>query len=242
MSKIRKLIRSRGAGIALAVAAAAVAVVAGVVGLTNWHMIASVDDTIAYTFDGEHEQLSEDALKRIDDFNAQCIIVPGASVYPNGNPSPMLRNRLDAADVLYKSGGAPAILLSGDNGEEEYNEVRAMAGYIKEQGVEKEDIFCDIAGFSTYETAFRAKEVFDVDRAIVVTQSYHMYRAAYGCIQMGTDVIGVCSDQQIYRGQTARDGRELLARTKDVIKWNFKPDPTFLGEEIPVTGKGNCPF
>ena len=109
MSKIRKLIRSRGAGIALAVAAAAVAVVAGVVGLTNWHMIASVDDTIAYTFDGEHEQLSEDALKRIDDFNAQCIIVPGASVYPNGNPSPMLRNRLDAAVALYKSGGAPAI-------------------------------------------------------------------------------------------------------------------------------------
>ena len=242
MSKIRKLIRSRGAGIALAVAAAAVAVVAGVVGLTNWHMIASVDDTIAYTFDEEHKELSEDALKRIEDFNAQCIIVPGASVYANGNPSPMLRNRLDAAVELYNHGAAPSILLSGDNGEEEYNEVRAMAKYIIDKGVNKEDIFCDFAGFSTYETAFRAKKVFDVDRAVVVTQSYHMYRAAYGCIQMGTDVMGVCSDQQIYSGQRIRDGRELLARTKDVIKWNFRPDPTFLGDEIPVTGKGNCPF
>ncbi|MBR2511583.1 MAG: YdcF family protein, partial [Firmicutes bacterium] len=95
------------------------------------------------------------------------------------------------------------------------------------------------AGFSTYESMYRAKAVFCVKRAIVVTQKYHESRALYVGEKLGLDVWGVTSDQAVYHGQTMRDLREVVARDKDFIKCIYKPEPTFLGEQIPITGEGN---
>lgn len=226
----------------IAVIVAVVLAVGGLVTLTNGIMVSSVKNKIVCALTSNHTELSGEDIKNIKEAEIQCIIVPGASVYANGNPSPMLRNRLDTAVELYDKLGQMPILLSGDNGNYDYNEVRVMAKYIMGKGVDKDDVFCDFAGFSTYETAYRAVKIFDVKSAAVVTQSYHMYRALYGCDKMGMKVIGICADQRRYGGQFMRDIREVVARTKDTLKWKGMPEPTFLGDEIPITGKGNCPF
>jgi len=108
---------------------------------------------------------------------ADCILVLGAGIRPDGTPSFMLRHRLDKGIELYEAGVAPKLLLSGDNGQERYDEVNAMKGYVLAQGVPAEDIFLDHAGFSTYDSIYRAKAVFAVEEAVVVTQNYHLYRA-----------------------------------------------------------------
>lgn len=165
-----------------------------------------------------------------------CIMVLGASVRSDGTPSPILKNRLDAASVLYEEGAAPKILLSGDDGQNEYNEVAVMKSYLVDAGIPGEDIVTDHAGFSTYETVYRAKAVFCVDSAIVVTQKYHLYRALYGCERMGIEATGtVASDMGGDAGDEMRELREILARVKDFGMWIIKPDPKYLGEKIPIT-------
>ena len=176
-----------------------------------------------------------EAFRKID---PECILVLGASVLPDGSPSDMLRDRLDVGIALYRAGTAPKLLLSGDNGQEEYNEVEAMLEYTLAAGVPEEDIFLDHAGFSTYESVYRAKAIFQVDRALVVTQRYHLYRSLYGCRAMGIEALGAGADQQTYVGRELREFREVLARDKDLVKWMIKPDPTFLGDKIPITGDG----
>lgn len=173
------------------------------------------------------------ALKKLD---AQCVMVLGCGVREDGSPTPMLRDRLEAALQLYKAGYAPKLLVSGDNGQEEYNEIYTMYHYLLDAGVPKEDIFCDHAGFSTYESMYRADLIFRVKRMIVVTQSYHLYRALYDAKAMGIDVVGVGADQDTYAGQVNREIREVLARNKDFLYCITKPAPTFGGEEIPITG------
>ena len=113
-----------------------------------------------------------------------------------------------------------------------------MKKYAEEAGVKSEDIFLDHAGFSTYESVYRAKYIFEVESMIVVTQRYHLYRALYGCECMGIDSLGAAADQAVYRGQNYREFREVLARDKDLAKWIVKPDPTFLGDTIPISGTG----
>ncbi len=129
--------------------------------------------------------------------------------------------------------------MTGDAGQEEYNEVKAMLAFVRYFGVPKEDVFCDYAGFSTYESMFRAREVFQVERAVVVTQRYHLYRSLYGCRQMGIQAVGVATDQRTYFGQASRNARDILARDKDYIKWIRRPDPKYLGDPIPITGNGD---
>ena len=165
-------------------------------------------------------------------------MVLGASVHADGTPSLMLKDRLDVGIELYKKGVAPKLLLSGDNGQVAYNEVEGMKKYAEEAGVKSEDIFLDHAGFSTYESVYRAKYIFEVESMIVVTQRYHLYRALYGCERMGIDSLGAAADQAVYRGQNYREFREVLARDKDLAKWIVKPDPTFLGDTIPISGTG----
>lgn len=165
-----------------------------------------------------------------------CIIVLGCRV--NGEtPSPMLSDRLTRGVELYDMNAAPKLLMSGDHGRVSYDEVNAMKQFAIDRGVPSEDVFMDHAGFSTYETMYRAKEVFAAKRVIIVTQKYHLYRAVYIAEQLGLEAYGVDSDLQHYIPYS--NAREILARDKDFVKVIFKPKPTYLGEVIPISGSGD---
>ncbi len=165
---------------------------------------------------------------------SDCIIILGCGVRPDGNPSDMLRDRLEVGISLYKNGAAPKILMSGDHGEIYYDEVNTMKDYAIEQGVPSEDIFMDHAGFSTYESIYRAKEIFSLQNITVVTQKYHLYRALFIAENFGMKAEGVSADLRSYQKQEIRDLREILARNKDFFTSIFKPEPSVLGEAIPV--------
>ena len=150
----------------------------------------------------------------------------------------MLEDRLKRGVTLYELGAAPKILMSGDHGTQEYDEVDAMKRYAVDFGVPSEDVFMDHAGFSTYDTMARAKEIFQVEKVLIVTQTYHLYRAMYIGEQLGLEVYGVAAEYREYSGQFARDVREVLARVKDFGMCIFKPDPVYLGEVIPISGSG----
>ncbi len=167
-----------------------------------------------------------------------CIVVFGCKVYDDGSPSAMLEDRLKRGVALYQQGAAPKLLMSGDHGRENYDEVDTMKHYAVDAGIASEDVFMDHAGFSTYETLYRAKEVFGADKIIVVTQDYHLYRALYVAQALGIEAYGVGADYRQYYGQEARDAREILARVKDFAMTVFKPEPTYLGETIPISGSG----
>ena len=119
-----------------------------------------------------------------------------------------------------------------------HNEIHVMLNYVKKAGVPEADIFCDHAGFSTYDSMYRAKSIFEVDSLIVVTQTYHEYRALYIAEKLGLEAKGIASDQEKYAGQPIRELREVLARIKDWGKCLVKPESTLGGEEIPISGSG----
>jgi vancomycin permeability regulator SanA len=129
--------------------------------------------------------------------------------------------------------------MSGDHGRADYDEVNAMKQVAMEAGVPSSDVFMDHAGFSTYESIYRAKAVFGADKIIVVTQEYHLYRALFIAEKLGIEAYGVNADLRSYRGQSARDIREILARCKDFVNTSFKFEPTYLGEPIPIGGNGD---
>lgn len=172
------------------------------------------------------------------ELGADCILVLGAGLKPDGTPNHMLKDRLDKGIELYRLGVAPKILLSGDNGQQEYDEVNAMKEYVLNEGVPSEDIFMDHAGFSTYESMYRARDIFLVKKAIIITQRYHQYRALYTARGLGIEGWGVISEPRTYSGQTYREVREILARDKDFLKVFFQPEPTYLGDTIPISGSG----
>lgn len=167
-----------------------------------------------------------------------CILVLGCGVQPNGVPTAMLEDRLKRGIALYKAGVAPKILMSGDHGQVSYDEVNTMRNYALDQGIPPEDIFMDHAGFSTYESMYRARDIFCAKKILIVTQKYHLYRAVYIANSLGLDASGIDSDYRQYIGQNYRDIRELAARYKDFFTCLFQPEPTFLGESIPVSGSG----
>jgi len=171
--------------------------------------------------------------------NVDCILVLGCGVRDDGTPSDMLRDRLERGLELYFAGVAPKLLMSGDHGSVEYDEVNIMKQYAIDKGVPSEDIFMDHAGFSTYESIYRAKEIFCADNIVIVTQEYHLYRALYLAKSFRLEAHGVSCDYYIYAGQKMREVREILARNKDCFTAIFKPYPTYLGEAIPVNGDGN---
>ena len=170
--------------------------------------------------------------------NTDCVLVLGAGVR-DGSPTPMLRDRLITGISLYESGAAPKIIMSGDHGREDYDEVNVMKSYAVENGVPDSDVFMDHAGFSTYDSVYRAKAVFEADSIIIVTQKYHLYRALYIAEKLGVNAVGVAADLDHYSGQLKRDLREIAARDKDFFSCLFKPKPKYLGEKIPVSGDGN---
>lgn len=168
-----------------------------------------------------------------------CILVLGCGLRPDGEPTQMLKDRLDAAIDLYEAGAASKLLVSGDHGRKQYDEVNRMKRYAMEKGVPSQDIFMDHAGFSTYESMYRARDVFQVKKAIVVTQEYHLYRALYDGKRLGLELWGVPAKKVRYGGHRRRDVREVLARNKDILYCLFQPEPAYLGEVISVNGDGN---
>lgn len=180
--------------------------------------------------------LSEAALEELKAGDYQCAMILGCSVNPDGSPSLMLKDRLDCGIMLYKAGVVDRLLLTGDSGQMEYNETGAMLDYCVSKGVPKEALFLDQAGFSTYESVYRAQSIYQVERMIVVTQKYHMYRALYIAAGLGIDAVGVCSNQSRYDGGAERELREVAARVKDVFQTALKLPPLYGGEPIPITG------
>ena len=213
------------------------AAVFGFVMAINWHVCDSVTDDIALTVDSYDRTLTAEESERLAALDADCIMVLGAGIIDSETPSPMLKDRLDAAIMLYKAGAAPKILLTGDNGTNEHNEIHVMLNYTRDAGVPDEDIFCDHAGFSTYESCYRAGSIFLIKKMIVVTQKYHLFRALYLAEKMGYDVLGAASDQELYAGQFARELREVAARNKDFFLVRTGAG-AMGGEEIPITGDG----
>jgi SanA protein len=171
--------------------------------------------------------------------HAQAALVLGAQVMPNGAPSSMLSDRITAAAELYKAGRVDKLLLSGDHSRKNYDEVGTMRRILLAQGIPAEDIFTDHAGFDTWDSAQRAKRVFDVTSAVVVTQRFHMARALYDARRAGLQVTGFAADRRGY-GRVMRrlQVREAAARVKTLGDAISGANPHFLGTEIPITGDG----
>lgn len=171
---------------------------------------------------------------------ADAILILGARVYSDGNVSLMLNDRLTTGYDLYQENKAPKIIVSGDHGQKEYDEVNAMKDFLKEKEVPPEDIFMDHAGFSTYESLYRARDIFQVKKVIIVTQEFHLTRALFIARELGLDAYGVAADKHIYHTVMLKSElREIGARNKDFVTAKIiKPLPKYLGDAIPVTGDG----
>ncbi len=174
-----------------------------------------------------------DSLNDVD-----CILVLGAGVY-DGEPSPMLKDRLDTAVMLFNEGVSEKIVMSGDHMNESHDEVNVMKTYAVDEGINSSSIFMYHAGISTYDSIYRVKNIFKAKKVVIVTQEYHLYRALYIAKSLGLESYGFSADTIRYSGQFMRDVREVLARNKDFVKTIFKPESKYLGEVIPVSSDGN---
>ena len=186
---------------------------------------------------GKERLLTAQQAAELDDVD--CILVLGCGVKADGTPSLMLQDRLERSLQLYQLDVAPKLLMSGDHGRQGYDEVGTMKEFVVDAGVPSSDVFMDHAGFSTYESMYRAKDVFQADKIVIVSQEYHLYRAIYIAQALGLDAYGVAADGEDYAGQWGRDIREVLARVKDFFTSIWKPQPTYLGDAIPVNGNGD---
>lgn len=181
---------------------------------------------------------SEELEQQADMFDADALVVLGASIKYDGSPSRILQDRLDVAIDLYHSGVAPKIIMSGDNSEESYNEVMAMCNYAIDQGVSPHDIFCDHAGLSTYDSMYRIHYVFGVERCIIITQEYHLYRALYDAGAFGIEAEGCASDLSTYEAIDSFEQREVLARTKDFFSVLSNAEPQTKSEPVSLDQSG----
>lgn len=163
-------------------------------------------------------------------------IVLGASVRPDKSLSPILQDRVDKAHELYKKGVIKRFLLSGDHGQQDYDEVNAMKRYLNKKGVSDSVIFLDHAGFDTYDSMFRARDVFKVNKAIVITQEFHLPRAIYVGHSLGLELQGYIADNRTYTANAHLTRREWLANIKAWIELNIEKSPTYSGPTIPITG------
>lgn len=181
---------------------------------------------------GEKRIVIKDTLpEKVD-----AIIVLGAGVREDGTPSDILTDRLSTSLDILNMGVEGKLLLSGDHGREGYNEVGTMKDYIlKNSDIKEKDIFLDHAGFSTYDSIYRARDIFKVESALIVTNEYHLPRALYLAEKLGIDAYGYTSDKREYYYMDAYKKRERIAQLKDFLFVNvLKPEPKFLGESIPV--------
>jgi len=188
--------------------------------------------------------ITDKYVYEIDDISnlekAECVLVLGAKVYGDESLSPILKDRVNYAIAIYEAGKADKILFTGDHGQTDYDEVNAMMDYAINQSVPKEDIFLDHAGFSTYESIYRARDIFLVSNVIIVTQDFHISRAVYIARSLGLNAYGVNADPRKYANEKSDAFRESLARVKDFFLVNiFLPEPKYLGEAIPIFGNSS---
>jgi SanA protein len=170
---------------------------------------------------------------------AEAALVLGAQVYTNGKPSIMLADRVHAAEALYRAGKVSKILVSGDHGRWSYDEPGTMRRMLLADGIPARDIFTDHAGFDTWDSAQRARRVFDVRSAVVVTQGFHMARALFDARRAGLHVTGFIADRRDYgRVMDKLVVREVVARVKALGEAVVGAGPKFLGAQIPITGDG----
>ncbi len=186
------------------------------------------------------------ALEKAEEMKegADAVLVLGAGVRSDGTPSNMLQDRLLCALALYEKGLCDKIIVSGDHGAKDYDEVNVMKNYLIARQVPSECIFMDHAGFSTYESLYRAKFVFGAEKLIIVTQKYHSYRALMIGRALKIDCQAVAApilagDYEGYAMQPWYSFRESVARCKDFFYCLTLPKPTYLGEKISLSGSGN---
>ncbi len=177
---------------------------------------------------------SVEQLEKIE--RPQAVLVLGAAVYASGNPSPVLKDRLDYAYQVYEYyDGKIAVIVSGDNGTVEYNETKAMYDYLISKGVNADDIYRDYAGFNTYDSIYRAGYIFKVQSIIICTQRFHIYRALYIAKRLGFKAYGYAAENKSIYNMTYNHIRESLARIKAVMETDImKRQPKYLGDPIPV--------
>lgn len=199
-------------------------------------MIAIFSLNIYVVNNTKNEIVKEENVSNIE--GVDCILILGAGIWGD-KPSPMLEDRLKEGIVLYKQGTTKKIIMSGDHSREDYDEVKIMKEYAESEGVPSEDIFMDHAGFSSYDSVYRAKEIFGVQKMIIVTQKYHLYRSLYIAKKLGIEAYGIESNLRTYPGQVFREIREILARDKDYFKCIMKPEASIMGEKISLDGSGD---
>ena len=163
-----------------------------------------------------------------------AAIILGAGILNNDKLSPIFKDRVDTAISLYKKGTVTTILVSGDDGTSTHNEVNPARDYLLSQGIPSKDIFLDHAGFDTYSSMYRAKNVFLVTSAIIVTQSFHLPRSVFIARTLGIDAYGTPADQHLYSFKN--NIREFFADTKAFFDIVRNRKPKYLGEKIPITG------
>ncbi len=177
-------------------------------------------------------------FKNIDNIpKSQAVLVLGAKVSGN-RISPMFQDRLDAAISVYELKKADKILVSGDHGRTDYDEVNTAKKYLLGKNIKEEDIFLDYAGFDTYDSIYRAKEIFGVESVVITTQNFHLPRAVYTAENLDLEVCGFSSDLHQYGGREIYEFREVLSRIKAWIDVTFKSKPKYLGNPILIEGDG----
>ena len=164
------------------------------------------------------------------------VIIPGAAILANGGLSPIFRDRVDMAIRLYQAKKIQKILASGDNSTVSHNEVNPVRNYLLKNGIPDQDIFLDHAGFDTYSTMYRARDVFGVTSTLIATQSFHLPRAIFIAHDLGLAAYGANADN----GPSSFGNyiREVFAKEKAVLDLTLDRKPKYLGEPIPITGDG----
>ena len=188
-----------------------------------------------YVKNSTRKQIIE--INELKNHEFDCILILGAGIWGD-KPSPMLEDRLISGYNAYLELNIP-IIVTGDHGQIKYDEVNTMKDYLIAKEVDSSMIFMDHAGFSTYESMYRALEIFEVKKVLIVTQEYHLFRSIYIANKLGLEAYGFKADIRIFKSQSAYDFREYLARNKDFLKTIVKPKPTYLGDIIPVSGNGD---
>ena len=202
---------------------------------------------LVLTVSGEMVRITQDRITTAESLQTalvsgeyDCILVLGAGLKgDNITPSDMLYDRVSVAAELYRLGeGKTPLLMSGDH-TGDYNEVAVMKSLAVELGASSENVFLDHAGYSTFESIYRAKEKFGAKRIVIITQEYHLHRALHIARELGLEAVGVSADLRNYRGQTRYDAREVLARFKDLFvaaKGEYEGD---VGEAVDLKGNGD---
>ena len=170
-----------------------------------------------------------DRIKTIEEVkNIDTIIVLGAKVHDDGRLSLMLKDRLDKTIEVYNKLDIKKVIVSGDSEHKDYDETTKMKEYLINNRIPEEDIVVDIYGLSTYDSIYRLKNVYGINKSIIITQKYHLYRSIYIANSLGIEAYGIPASGKDYFGQTAREIREILARNKDFLTSLFNVKSKYI--------------